>query len=510
MTLVELLLAITLAGLLVTGAIRLAVAGSDQQRAVLQSTSLQAELRRAAGVVQQVVAERPFLLPLRGNTAGFEFLQSISDSRFRVLGVSSTGLTVRFLSQGFDPRALRRAVVVDTGGNGYVYTLSRITVLDAATGVYLLEGTACAVPSGQGLRGVGATLVRLGSGAALNSFMGEGSLDANQLYFQEEDRTPEVLMQAGAPLLRYAYRAGDGQMLYQETASLFQQARGQRYDLAGLSLGFQVISGTGSREARRDLKSDLLFQADAGLGLRRLDCSPLAGPPALGAGDWRVEILGLDPGVSALVSVAGPAGFSRTLTASTTLTGLQQGSYALSAQSVVNPGLPFVRYRPAAPAEGSTLGVEVGGANRPVTQVRYTRLPGRLRVQLEGLPAGLSTSLGAAGTFATYNFELANGEHRMNLEAGRYNLAWPEVNDPAGRGVWRAEPPSQTVDVPSEGEGDAGTIRYTLIPSSYRLELNVRVQGGTAPVLPRVCIQPKAEIGVVSPDALISECPFNP
>lgn len=409
MTLVELLLAAALAGLLLVGAVRLVVASTDQQRAALQSTNLQAELRRASGVAQQVVSERPFLLPLRGNTAGFEFLQGLPESRFRVLGVSATGLTVRFANQGYDPRNLRRALVVDAGGNGYVYTLTRISVLDAATGTYALEGTACTVPSGQGLRGVGAVLSRIGSGAALNTFAGSGSLEGNQLFFQEENRTPEPLMSTAAPQLRYIYRAGNGQVLYQDTPALFQQTGGLRYDLAGLALDFEGREGQGVKEARRTLDSDLLFQADNGLGLRRLDCSPAAEPPPIAAGDWRVEVAGLDPGVSAQVLLSGPSSYSRTLTTSTTLSGLRQGTYTVSAQSVVNPGLPIVRYRPTTPPEGSNLAVEVGGANRPVTQVTYTRVPGRLRAQVEGLPDGVSAPLGAAGSFENYTLPLGNG-----------------------------------------------------------------------------------------------------
>jgi type II secretory pathway pseudopilin PulG len=509
MTLVELMLAALLAGLLVTGAIRLAVASTDQQRAVLQGTSLQAELRRATGVVQQVVAEQAFLLPLRGNPAGLEFLQSIGDSRFQVLGVSPAGLTVRFLNEGYDPRPLRRAVVVDSGGNGYVYTLSRITVLDAASGTYTLEGTACAVPGGQGLRGVGAIRARLGSGAALNSFAGEGSLSANQLYFQVEDRSPEVLMSTAAPSLGYIFRAADGQTLHQESPTLFQQTGGQRFDLAGLALAIQYQAGAGAREARRELETDLLFQADAGLGLRHLDCNPLAEPPALAVGDWRIEITGLDPGVPGLVNATGPAGFARTLTASATLNGLQQGQYGLRAQSVVHPALPFVRYRPTSPAEGSSLGVAVGGANRPVTPVRYARLSGHLRVRVEGLPTGVSAPLHAAGSFAGHTWSLAAGEHLLPLEAGRYTLAWPQVADSQNRGTWQPDPASQGADVPSEGEATV-SVRYALVAAPGRLEINVRLEGGGSPLAaPLICVQPSDTLSPIDPEATLERCAWR-
>jgi hypothetical protein len=110
--------------------------------------------------------------------------------RFRVLGVSAAGLTVRFLNPAYDPRGLRRAVVVDAGGNGYIYTLSRVVALDATTGTYSLEGVTCTVPGGQGLRGVGASRARLGSGVALNSFAGGGDLPSTQTFLPAGGRRP--------------------------------------------------------------------------------------------------------------------------------------------------------------------------------------------------------------------------------------------------------------------------------------------------------------------------------
>jgi hypothetical protein len=424
--------------------------------------------------------------------------------------VSASGLTVRFTNPAYTPRELRRVLVVDSGGNGYVYTITRITVLDAATGTYQLDGSAACTPTGQGLRGVGASLARLGSGAALNSFAGQGTLGAGRLYFYQEGQSPEALMSNGTPAFRYIYRAADGQILHQETASLYQQSGTTRFELAGLLLRFTAVTGAGNREARRELSSDLLFQTDAGLGLRRLGCNPLAGPPPQQAGDWRIEITGLDPGVSANVTVNGPAGFNRVLTASTTLQGLQQGRYNLSAQSVVNPALPFVRYRPTSPAEGSSLGVDVGGGNRPVTQVRYARLAGNLRVRVEGLPAGVTATLQAAGTFASYTFSLAAGEHLLPMTAGRYTLSWqPEVPDPQNRGTWHPEPANQTVDVPSEGEAQAA-VRYTLMAFPSQLEINVRLSGGGTPLAaPLICIQPSNTINPIDPRATIYHCAWR-
>jgi hypothetical protein len=218
-------------------------------------------------------------------------------------------------------------------------------------------------------------------------------------------------------------------------------------------------------------------------------------------------VAGLDLGVMASVGVAGPAGYRRTLTASTTLSGLTQGSYDLSAQSVVHPGLPFVRYRPTNPAEGSSLGVDVGGANRPVTQVTYTRLPGTLRVQVVGLPAGFTVPLAAAGTFASYTFDLGSGTHRLAVEAGRYTLNWPRQPSPDGRGEWVPDRESYTVEVPSEGEGDGGVVTYRFEVYPARLDLSVNNLSGRS-VQPRVCVYPSdPSQPPVDPSANVLNCP---
>lgn len=425
-----------------------------------------------------------------------------------MLGVSAIGLTVRFLNPAYDPRGLRRAVVVDAGGNGYVYELSRVVVLDPGSGTYALQGAACATPGGQGLRGVGARLARLGSGAALNSFAG-GELPGGQFFFQREGEPAETLMSAGAPRLRYAYRAPDGQILYGDAAAPFQEVGGQRYELAGLGLSFEARDGQGPKEARRNLEADLLLQPDPGLGLRRLGCDPSDDPPPLAAGDWRIEIVGLDPGVNASVPISGPGGYRRTLTGSAILRGLRQGGYSLTAEEVAHPVFTFVRYRPTTPPVGGSLGVEVGGANRPTTTVNYTRLPGRLRVEVRGLPA--PAVLSAAGTFASYTFSLGNGVHSLPVEAGRYTLSWPELPDPGGRGTWAPDRAGYSVDVPSEGEGDGGVVRYVLRVNPYRLELILEHPGSAPPAEPLVCVQPRDEIqgGFINPDAPIHDCLFR-
>lgn len=169
LTLVELLIALSLAGLLVGAAVRLLVASSRQGQAVLEGTALQAEVRRGLDAAQQAVGEGPFLLPLRGGPLGLEYLQAVERSGFTVLEVRADGLVVRLLDASYDPRSLRWAVVVDAGGNAYVYALQAAQPLDGASGLWILRGTSC-LPPRLPARGVGASRVRLGEAGALASF----------------------------------------------------------------------------------------------------------------------------------------------------------------------------------------------------------------------------------------------------------------------------------------------------------------------------------------------------
>lgn len=67
------------------------------------------------------------------------------------------------------------------------------------------------------------------------------------------------------------------------------------------------------------------------------------------------------------------------------------------------------------------------------------------------------------------------------------------------------------VDIPSDGEGDAGTVRYTLSPNPYILDLIVEYVGsGAPPAEPYVCIQPTSELASpISPQAELPKCLFE-
>jgi len=63
------------------------------------------------------------------------------------------------------------------------------------------------------------------------------------------------------------------------------------------------------------------------------------------------------------------------------------------------------------------------------------------------------------------------------------------------------------VEVPSEGEGDAGVVTYRFRPYPARLELSLRNLSGR-PAQPKVCVYPSDPTRpLVDPSANVQSCP---
>lgn len=84
----------------------------------------------------------------------------------------------------------------------------------------------------------------------------------------------------------------------------------------------------------------------------------LMGCGGAGGGTLQVDISGLPAGTTAAVTVAGPGGYTQTLTATGSLSGLAAGSYAVTAETVANYS-PQVSGSPALVAAGKTSQVGV-------------------------------------------------------------------------------------------------------------------------------------------------------
>ena len=119
---------------------------------------------------------------------------------------------------------------------------------------------------------------------------------------------------------------------------------------------------------------------------------------ALATGALAVNVTGLANGVNADITVSGPNGFTRTVTASTTLSQLAPGSYTVTAASVTTASGTF------APSPSSRT-VAVSASLTPTSvAVTYGASLGAMRVTMSGLPAAVSGAVtleGPAGASIT-------------------------------------------------------------------------------------------------------------
>jgi hypothetical protein len=92
------------------------------------------------------------------------------------------------------------------------------------------------------------------------------------------------------------------------------------------------------------------------------------------SGSLTVDITGLPTGVSAAVDVSGPGGYSRQLTAGTTLTGLLAGQYTLTAQPVADGSTQYVgtpATQDATVSTGATASAAVAYSEATSTGVNF-------------------------------------------------------------------------------------------------------------------------------------------
>ena len=109
------------------------------------------------------------------------------------------------------------------------------------------------------------------------------------------------------------------------------------------------------------------------------------GTPGTGTGTLALTVSGLPTGTPANVSVTGPDGFARAVTATTTLTGLAAGTYTIASDNVLN-GTSL--YSAAQPSQTAS----VGGATSPAVTVTYGA-PQTFRLALTAVASGLTAPI---------------------------------------------------------------------------------------------------------------------
>ncbi len=198
-------------------------------------------------------------------------------------------------------------------------------------------------------------------------------------------------------------------------------------------------------------------------------------------GSLAVTITGLPGGNSADVRVTGPGGYSRSLAASTTLSGLAPGSYTVTADAVTSGTAVYVGNPPA-----QTVGVSEGGAPT-AAQVTYSVSTSSLVVTISGLPQGTDAAVDVTGP-GGYHESLTSSATLAELDAGSYTVTAAGVS--AGGSQYTPTPATQQVAVSGDGSGSA-TVTYAedgAAGLNYRIDgvyltQSVQTYAGTVPLI---------------------------
>ncbi|MGE0552282.1 MAG: CARDB domain-containing protein [Gemmatimonadales bacterium] len=183
---------------------------------------------------------------------------------------------------------------------------------------------------------------------------------------------------------------------------------------------------------------------------------------ARATGALQVTVNGLPGGVNASVTVAGPGGFNQTVTQTTTLAGLDPGSYVVTSAAVASGATSYV------PTPSTQTVAVTTGASASAT-VSYGAVGGTLTVTVNGLPGGVPAAVTVIGP-AGFSAAVTATTTLSNLVAGTYTVAAVSVT--SGASSYAPSPTSQAAAV-SVGVTVSRTVTYTLVPAPGSLAVTV-------------------------------------
>jgi hypothetical protein len=194
---------------------------------------------------------------------------------------------------------------------------------------------------------------------------------------------------------------------------------------------------------------------------------------AIATARMAVSITGLPNGVNADVTVTGPGGFTRALTASAPLELLTPGAYTIVATDVTSGG---TTYRPAPMTQAVNLVASPTPVAVNVVYAAAAEGTGSLTVTVDGLPTGVDAAITVTGP-AGYNQQVASTRTLGSLPPGTYTITASAV---AGNlTTHNPAPPTQSVTV-AAGAIATATVTYTA--TALGLSVQQVTQGLTSPV----------------------------
>ena len=190
-------------------------------------------------------------------------------------------------------------------------------------------------------------------------------------------------------------------------------------------------------------------------------------------GSLQVTINGLPTGTPAGVTVTGPGGFSRSLTATTTLTQLAAGQYTVTAAEVTHDGSTY------AGAPSSQDYTVAAGASVTTPAVNYTLTTGSLSITTTGLPQSSSVVIVVTGPLG-YSRTLSSATNLVGLRPGPYSVEAREVQLTNAR--YAATPGTQIIDVTASPTPAVASFVYALSSGSLQVNISGLPPGAAAAV----------------------------
>lgn len=183
----------------------------------------------------------------------------------------------------------------------------------------------------------------------------------------------------------------------------------------------------------------------------------------------RVTINGLPVGTSASVTVSGPGGYSKAVSATTTLSSLANGTYTVSASTVVVNGTTYAP-TPATQAVAVNKG---STGNATVTYAAVVASTGRLTVDIT-MPDATPASVTVTGP-GGYTQTLSASNTLSALTPGSYTVNAANVSN--ANGTYTAAPASQAVAVTGGATSYASVVYTAPAPVDPPTSLNLRISG---------------------------------
>jgi hypothetical protein len=202
-------------------------------------------------------------------------------------------------------------------------------------------------------------------------------------------------------------------------------------------------------------------------------------PPTTGS--MQVAITGLPDSTAAAITVTGPGGFARAVTAAANLDDLAPGTYTVTAAAVTAAATVFE------PSVASQSLQVIAGGPRAVATVTYVSAAGRLAVLVSGLPSGASASVSVSGP-GSFARSLAVADTLEGLAPGTYTVS--SANVTGGATTYQPTPASQQVSVASGALATASVAYTGSTPPSLDLSIDgmyvvqaVQSYGDTVPLV---------------------------